>query len=112
MSAAVEQWLGIGRSRIPLQPLPGLVEKPGKKCYLSGMNAVVSEKGQVTIPKALRDRLGIHAGQVLAFEEEEGRLVARKVMPADPLATAWGILQVARSSDEILSELRGDDAIA
>jgi antitoxin PrlF len=47
------------------------------------MNAVVSEKGQVTIPKALRDRLGIHAGQVLAFEEEEGRLVARKVMPAD-----------------------------
>lgn len=29
--------------------------------------ATVSDKGQVTLPKALRDRLGIHAGSRLAF---------------------------------------------
>ena len=29
--------------------------------------AMVSDKGQVTLPKALRDRLGIHAGSRLAF---------------------------------------------
>ena len=33
------------------------------------MKAVVSEKGQVTIPKTLRDRLGIRPGQVLDFAE-------------------------------------------
>ena len=29
--------------------------------------AMVSDKGQVTLPKALRDRLGIRAGSRLAF---------------------------------------------
>ena len=29
--------------------------------------ATVSDKGQVTLPKALRDRQGIHAGSRLAF---------------------------------------------
>lgn len=72
------------------------------------MNAIVSEKGQVTIPKALRDRLGIRAGQVLAFDEEEGRLVARKVMPEDPLAGVWGILELDQRPDEFLADVRGD----
>ncbi len=48
------------------------------------MRSVVSEKGQVTIPKRLRDRLGIRPGQVLDFDEEAGRLVARKGAVADP----------------------------
>ncbi len=42
------------------------------------MKGTVSEKGQVTIPKALRDRLGLRAGQVLEFEERGGTLVAKK----------------------------------
>ena len=41
--------------------------------------AVVSEKGQVTIPKPLRRSLGLAPGTVLAFEEREGRLVASRV---------------------------------
>ncbi|MBL8932738.1 MAG: AbrB/MazE/SpoVT family DNA-binding domain-containing protein, partial [Kineosporiaceae bacterium] len=45
------------------------------------MKVTVSEKGQVTIPKQLRDRLGIEPGQQLEFSEEDGRLVARKVRP-------------------------------
>jgi len=40
---------------------------------------VVSEKGQVTIPKQLRDRLGIQPGEVLEFEEDGGRLIADRV---------------------------------
>jgi AbrB family looped-hinge helix DNA binding protein len=42
------------------------------------MKAKVSEKGQVTIPKRLRDSLGIEPGDVLDFDEESGRLVAVK----------------------------------
>lgn len=38
----------------------------------------MSEKGQVTIPKGLRDQLGIQAGDVLTFREEDGRLVAER----------------------------------
>jgi bifunctional DNA-binding transcriptional regulator/antitoxin component of YhaV-PrlF toxin-antitoxin module len=42
------------------------------------MKAVVSETGGVTIPKAIRKRLGIAPRTVLAFSNEGGRLVAVK----------------------------------
>jgi antitoxin PrlF len=71
------------------------------------MNATVSEKGQVTIPKPLRDRLGIRAGEVLDFEEEGGRLVARKASTRNPVDAVFGILELPRPSDDLLDELRG-----
>ncbi|MBB4661238.1 AbrB/MazE/SpoVT family DNA-binding domain-containing protein [Conexibacter arvalis] len=71
------------------------------------MKAIVSEKGQVTIPKALRDRLGIRAGEVLDFEAERGRLVARKQVENDPVDAVYGILDLGASTDELLTELRG-----
>jgi AbrB family looped-hinge helix DNA binding protein len=71
------------------------------------MNAIVSEKGQVTIPKALRDRLGIRPGQVLDFEEEAGRLVARKADVRNPVDAVYGMLDLPRSTDELLEDLRG-----
>jgi AbrB family looped-hinge helix DNA binding protein len=51
--------------------------------YDAGMKSTVSEKGQVTIPKRLRDKLGIRGGTVLDFDEEEGVLVARKESEID-----------------------------
>lgn len=53
------------------------------------MKSVVSEKGQVTIPKALRDRLGIGQGVVLDFEEHQGQLVARKVTAEDSVTSVY-----------------------
>jgi len=47
------------------------------------MKAVVSEKGQVTIPKICRDRLGLRTGTVLDFETRDGELVAVKQQPED-----------------------------
>jgi antitoxin PrlF len=38
---------------------------------------VVSERGQVTLPKRLRDRLAITAGSALIAEERDGALVLR-----------------------------------
>lgn len=70
------------------------------------MNATVSEKGQVTIPKALRDRLGIRAGQVLDFDEEGGRLVARKADVRDPVDAVYGMLDLP-ATDQLIDELRG-----
>ncbi|TVP82527.1 MAG: AbrB/MazE/SpoVT family DNA-binding domain-containing protein [Puniceicoccaceae bacterium] len=49
------------------------------------MNAIVSEKGQVTIPKELRDKLGLRAGSILRFSDENGVLQARKFQKDDPI---------------------------
>ena len=71
------------------------------------MKTVVSEKGQVTIPKRLRDRLGIRPGQILEVSEENGRLVAVKASLQDPVDSVYGILDLKASTDELLVVLRG-----
>lgn len=71
------------------------------------MNAIVAERGQVTIPKPLRTRLGIGPKTVLDFKEENGRLVAVKAPPHDSVRAAMGCLKLSRPTDELVSELRG-----
>lgn len=82
------------------------MDTPSRNSYNGGMKALVSEKGQVTIPKRLRERLGIRPGQVLEFEAEDGRLVARKALPDDPVEAVYGILRLGRSTDELLRQIR------
>jgi antitoxin PrlF len=72
------------------------------------MNAVVAERGQVTIPKPLRDRFGLAPHAVVRFEEESGRLILTKVVDQDPVARVTGCLSLRRSTDETIRELRGD----
>ena len=71
------------------------------------MKATVSEKGQVTIPKAVRDRLGIRPGVVLEFRAEQGRLVATKLLRQDPVESVYGILKLGRPTDNLIRALRG-----
>jgi AbrB family looped-hinge helix DNA binding protein len=73
------------------------------------MKTRVSEKGQVTIPKRLRDQLGIRFGDELDFEAEGGRLVAAKVAERDPIDAVWGTLELpdGMSVDEWIDEMRG-----
>lgn len=71
------------------------------------MKTIVSEKGQMTIPKPLRRRLGIRPGQILELREERGRLVAAKADSRDPVEEVFGILQLDRPTDELLAILRG-----
>jgi len=72
------------------------------------MKAVVSEKGQVTIPKALRDHLGIRPGMVLDFEEQAGSLVATKVVAPGGVDAVYGILRTDLTVDDMLRSLRGE----
>lgn len=74
------------------------------------MKTVVSEKGQITIPKPLRDRLGLRTGQVLEVREERGRLImSKQTMPRDAFDQVYGILKLDRSTDELIDELRGSE---
>jgi antitoxin PrlF len=68
--------------------------------------AVVSEKGQVTIPKPLRESLGIRAGTELEFHERQGELVATPVVSGDPLDALVGLGERA-DVNEVLARYRG-----
>lgn len=72
------------------------------------MKTTVSEKGQITIPKRLRDRLGLRPGTILDFEETGGRLVGRKLVPIDDLDELYGILpRIPGGTDAFIREIRG-----
>ena len=50
------------------------------------MLATMTSKGQVTLPKEIRDKLGLTAGAKLDFWiEPDGRIIVRKVEP-NPLS--------------------------
>jgi len=71
------------------------------------VKAVVAERGQVTIPYRLRQKLGITPKTVLDFHEEHGRLVAEKKSRSSPVQRVMGCLKTSKSSDELICELRG-----
>jgi antitoxin PrlF len=77
------------------------------------MGSRVTRKGQVTIPKRVRDHLGLEAGSVVDFElAEDGRIVlAKQGAQPEPsrFARMRGIATVKMTTDEIMTLTRGDD---
>jgi antitoxin PrlF len=77
------------------------------------MATAVTSKGQVTIPKPIRDRLGIEPGSAVDFElEPDGRVVLVKVgghKPASRFEALRGRAGHGLSTDEIMALTRGDD---
>jgi antitoxin PrlF len=71
------------------------------------MKAVVTERGQVTIPKRLRERLGIGPGTVLEFWEEADKLIAETAETAGALDRWYDSLGRQRRTDDIIRTLRG-----
>lgn len=71
------------------------------------MKTTVASRGRVTIPKELREKLGIQPRTVLNFRAENGRLIAEKQDPDCPLAMVIGCIALDRSTNEIIADLRG-----
>ncbi len=61
----------------------------------------------MTIPKPLRDSLGLAPGQELEFEEREGALIVRRRPSVDPLRRLVGLLGKQVDVDAYLNETRG-----
>ena len=82
------------------------------------MANTVTSKGQVTIPKAVRDRLGIRAGSAVTFElSDSGEVVLRPVARRSVRQTApeltsrfarlRGRATVKMRTEEIMALTRG-----
>ncbi|MCA1755709.1 MAG: AbrB/MazE/SpoVT family DNA-binding domain-containing protein [Spirochaeta sp.] len=71
------------------------------------MNTKVGERGQVTIPKALRDRYGIQPGMELEFCESADGIVLRKQDLGRTLERLKGTVKIGDlSTDEFLAGIR------
>ena len=69
---------------------------------------MISEKGQTTIPKRIRERFGICPGEVIEWVEDGGRLWVRKTTARDRIAALRGILSdIGITTDEYLEASRG-----
>ena len=62
---------------------------------------IVSSRGQVTLPAALRRRLGIRPGDVLIVEDRDGELVFK---PA-------AVLEIDQYTDEQIASWNRDDTL-
>ncbi len=77
------------------------------------MASTVTVKGQVTIPKAVRDRLGVQPGDRVEFHVEAGqRAVLTRAVDSSfesRFAKLIGCADAGLTTDEIMAMTRGDD---
>ena len=68
----------------------------------------ISERGQITIPKALRDRFGLHTDvEVELIPTKDGVLMQKRSRTKHPVDRVFGILNRPSDTDEYIEEIRG-----
>jgi AbrB family looped-hinge helix DNA binding protein len=69
----------------------------------------ITTKGQVTIPKEVRERLGLRPGDELEFIEEDGVYRLRKRVDPEVFKKYRGYLKewAGKDSDDLVREMRG-----
>ena len=84
----------------------------GRNSYDVGMTSTttISEKGQVTIPKSLRDAFGIRPGDRLEFDVHGDAIRIRKSLDLDRLAAVYGSVRLPAPVDQLIDEMRGGPA--
>lgn len=72
------------------------------------MDATVAERGQITLPKAVRDALGLTKGTLLTVELDGSRIILRKNAD-DAVSRLRGRFKLPAgvTTDDIMRELRG-----
>jgi AbrB family looped-hinge helix DNA binding protein len=93
---------------------------PSFKYYLASRTVLqqgwlVTVKGQVTIPKPVRDHLGLRPGDRVEFAvDADGGVLLRKAapgphQPADRFTRLLGCATAGLTTDEIMAMTRGED---
>ena len=71
-------------------------------------NMKISERGQITIPKELRDRFGMHKDvEVEITPTEQGLLIQKRTAAKHPVERVSGILDGIADVDQYIDEMRG-----
>lgn len=73
------------------------------------MEATVAERGQITLPKAVRDALGLTKGTTLKVELDGGRIILRKDV-SEALRRVRGSFKLVdgmQTTDEAMRAIRG-----
>ncbi|MBX7229575.1 MAG: AbrB/MazE/SpoVT family DNA-binding domain-containing protein [Burkholderiaceae bacterium] len=73
------------------------------------MEVTVAERGQITLPKQVRDALGLSKGSTLKVELEEGRIILRKDV-GEALRKVRGrfkLIDGLTSTDQAMQLVRG-----
>ncbi len=72
----------------------------------------ISTKGQVTIPKKIREKLGIKEGDIIEFIEENGLVYLQRKRSIEKEEKKFrqfkGIIKSSITSDQFIKELRGE----
>ena len=72
--------------------------------------AKITAKGQVTIPKEVRLRMGLRPGDEVEFLENGGNFQIKKLLRDSPLRAYRGYLVklAGRDPDQLAGEMRGE----
>jgi antitoxin PrlF len=72
------------------------------------MEATVAERGQITLPKSVRDALGLNKGTTLTVEVDGSRIILRKNVD-DAISRLRGRFKLDgfASTDEAMRAIRG-----
>lgn len=80
---------------------------------MSRKSSTISSKGQITVPREVRNRLGLRPGDRVEFVVEQGRTTIRPAgAPENPFQKYVGALPAFRDAGEInawMHSLRDDD---
>lgn len=72
----------------------------------------ISTKGQVTIPKKIREKLGIKEGDIIEFIEENGLVYLQRKRSIEKEEKKFrqfkGMIKSSIPSDQFIKELRGE----
>ena len=68
----------------------------------------ISERGQITIPKSLREQFGMnHNVEVEMSATPKGILIHKQTSAAHPVERVYGLLAGGDSTDKYLEKIRG-----
>ncbi len=80
------------------------------------MKATLTSKGQITIPRAIRERLNLKPGDVLDFDENASVIIARRVIEPEEwnarlneARDRWDgeLIPDGQTGEDFIEELRG-----
>lgn len=69
--------------------------------------SVISERGQITLPKELRDRLGLKPGTTVTFVPSEQGILIKRAAASSSLREVFGTVKDKIPTNDYLKQLRG-----